>query len=159
MKGVDVPIIVRLSGTTKHGDHVEAAVMTYISPDTDNFYLSRESMIQLGIIDRDFPQLGAAQQSHTHNPGPLAHNPGMLAEVAETNMIYADCGCLKREMPPEKHAKLPFECTIENVDKMKTWLLTQYASSTFNKCPHQKLPAMEGPLFRSMSIQMQLPYH
>ena len=142
---VDGAIIVRLSGTTKHGDHVEAAVMTYISPDTDNFYLSRESMIQLGIIDRDFPQLGAAQDSHTHNPGPLANNPGVLAEVAETSTIYADCGCLKREMPPEKHAKLPFECTVENVDKMKTWLLTQYASSTFNKCPHQKLPAMEGP--------------
>ena len=28
---------------------------------------------------------------------------------------------------------------------MKEWLLQRYASSTFNKCPHQHLPAMEGP--------------
>ena len=28
---------------------------------------------------------------------------------------------------------------------MKEWLLARYASSTFNTCPHQPLPHMEGP--------------
>lgn len=28
---------------------------------------------------------------------------------------------------------------------MKTWLLERYASSTFNTCPHQALPCMDGP--------------
>ena len=28
---------------------------------------------------------------------------------------------------------------------MKDWLLEQYASSTFNTCPHQQLPSMSGP--------------
>jgi hypothetical protein len=28
---------------------------------------------------------------------------------------------------------------------MKNWLLNRYASSSFNKCPHQILPVMEGP--------------
>ena len=72
----------------------------------------------------------------------------VLAEISDSKTVYADCGCLKREMPPAKPDKLPFECVLENVDKMKTWLLTQYSSSTFNKCPHQKLPDMEGPPIR-----------
>ena len=57
---IDGAIIVRLSGTTSAGDTAQAAVMVYISPDTDNFFLSREAMLQLGIINRGFPQLGAA---------------------------------------------------------------------------------------------------
>lgn len=28
---------------------------------------------------------------------------------------------------------------------MRKWLLEQYASSTFNTCPHQILPNMNGP--------------
>ena len=31
---------------------------------------------------------------------------------------------------------------------MKEWLLSHYASSTFNKCPHQPLPGMTGPAIR-----------
>ena len=136
---IDGAIFIRLSGTTSGGDQVEAAAMTYISPDTDNFYLSRESMMQLGIIDRSFPQLGAAPYNYTQDSE-------AAAEIAGTETtVYADCGCLKRELPPEKPANLPFPCNTENVDKMKAWLLTRYASSTFNKCPHQKLPEMEGP--------------
>lgn len=136
---IDGAILIRLSGTASDGDKVEAAVMAYISPDANNFYLSRESMIQLGIIDRDFPQVGTSSLDMTHE---LA----AAAEVTETkNTIYADCGCLKREMPPEKPSNLPFSCTIDNRGDMKTWLLSQYASSTFNKCPHQLLPIMDGP--------------
>ena len=28
---------------------------------------------------------------------------------------------------------------------MKEWLLQRYKGSTFNTCPHQPLPRMEGP--------------
>ena len=137
---IDGAILIRLSGVTNAGDGVEAAVMVYISPDTQNFYLSRESMIQLGIINSNFPQLGATSLN-------ILNAADELAEVteAEGTTIYADCGCLKRESPPKKPSCLPFPCLIENVDKMKDWLLSRYASSTFNKCPHQKLPTMEGP--------------
>ena len=135
---IDGAILIRLSGVTNAGDNVEAAVMVYISPDTDKFYLSREAMIQLGIIDRNFPQLGAAS-THTH----VSNDVIEVAEAEST--IYAGCGCLKRESPLEKPTRLPFQCTMENVDKMKDWLLIRYASSAFNKCPHQKLPEMEGP--------------
>jgi len=136
---IDGAIIVRLSGTTGAGDTAKAAVMVYISPDTDNFYLSREAMLQLGIINSRFPQLSAANAAN-HD----AHNSE--AEVVATeSSLYAECGCLRRQMPPEKPARLPFPCTPENAEKMKAWILMFYASSTFNKCPHQKLPEMEGP--------------
>ena len=124
--------------TNDSGDDVEAAVMTYIIQNTKNFYLSREGMIQLGIIDSDFPKLGCS----SHDTSQVCQND---SELAEDKTPYADCGCLRRQPPPDKPAKLPFECSIDNVDKMKAWLLTQYASSTFNKCPHQELPEMEGP--------------
>ena len=135
---IDGAILIRLSGTNDSGDGVEAAVMTYITPDTKNFYLSREGMVQLGIIDSDFPKLG----SSSHDTSQVCQNN---SELAEDKTPYADCGCLRRQPPPDKPAKLPFDCSIDNVDKMRAWLLTQYASSTFNKCPHQELPEMKGP--------------
>ena len=33
----------------------------------------------------------------------------------------------------------------ENSGKMRKWLLDRYAASTFNQCPHQLLPSMDGP--------------
>ena len=48
-------------------------------------------------------------------------------------------------MPPGQPKDLPFSCTPDNNAKFKEWLLSRYASSTFNKCPHQTQPAMSGP--------------
>ena len=61
---IDSAILIRLSGVTNAWDNVEAAVMVYISPDTYAFYLSREAMIQLGIIDRTFPNLALPLPTH-----------------------------------------------------------------------------------------------
>ena len=44
---IDGAIFLRLSGQSRDGKAFEAAVMTYISPDADNFFLSREAMVQL----------------------------------------------------------------------------------------------------------------
>ena len=52
---IDGAIFIRLSGTTTDDQQIEAAVMAYVSPDANNFYLSREAMIQLQIIDKSFP--------------------------------------------------------------------------------------------------------
>ena len=40
---------------------------------------------------------------------------------------------------------MPFEATKDIVPKMKEWPFKRYASSSFNKCPHQVLPEMAGP--------------
>ena len=55
------------------------------------------------------------------------------------------CTCQKRSLPPERPKKLPFPAIPENNQKMESWLLSQFASSTFNVCPRQQLPEMSGP--------------
>ena len=142
---IDGAIFLRLSGTTKNGCQVQAAVMVYISPDAKDFFLSKEAMIQLGIIDADFPQLGAALGCS----GPIAcqaiGNDSVLEHPQTPMNIKAECGCLKRQLPPSIPDSLPFPAIPENRAKMKQWLLERYATSTFNKCPHQILPTMDGP--------------
>ena len=107
--------------------------MVYVSPDTDRFYMSREAMVQMGIISQSFPQIGAAFEKSSS------------CAVAPTVSDTPQCDCPKRQYPPKRPAKLPFDATTGNSARMKAWLLDRYASSTFNKCPHQPLPAMEGP--------------
>ena len=63
---IDGEIFIRLSGTNSDGDQIEAAVMAYVSPDANHFYLSREAMIQLQIIDKSFPRVGCASQKQRH---------------------------------------------------------------------------------------------
>ncbi len=55
------------------------------------------------------------------------------------------CSCPQRTVPPPCPTELPFPCVSANNNRMKAWLLDRYGSSTFNICPHQALPCMEGP--------------
>ena len=57
----------------------------------------------------------------------------------------SECNCKVCQPPPARPDQLPFEATPDNVEKMREWLLERYSASTFNKCPHRPLPAMEGP--------------
>jgi hypothetical protein len=49
-------VFVRLTGTDSSGKKHTAPVMTYVSPSTEKFYLSREALVQLGVIPKKFPQ-------------------------------------------------------------------------------------------------------
>ena len=120
-------IFVRLTGTDSSGKKHTAPIMTYISPSTEKFYLSREALVQLGVIPKDFPKVGATLESS--------------AIEAQT----APCGCMTRSLPPERPKKLPFPARPENINKMKEWLGERYASSTWNKCTHQVLKGVTGP--------------
>lgn len=120
-------ILLRLSGSSSTGQNHTAAVMTYISPSSNKFYLSREALVQLDVISQTFPQLGGAlHQSAIHDQP-------------------ASCDCPKRTKPPSRPAKLPFECIPSNNNKMCEWLIDYFSVSTFNQCPHQELPGMTGP--------------
>ena len=126
-------IILRLSdkpGEVNDGQH---GAIIYISPDVTGFYLSNESIKQLGIVSPDFPSIG--QTTNTNNVD--VHS---LQASREEN-----CTCGLREMPPGPPTELPFDPQPENILLMKQWLLKRYANSTFNKCPHQPIPEMKGP--------------
>ena len=131
---IDGAILLRLSGIdNKNGREIQAKVMVYVSPDSKQFYLSREAMVQLGIINQDFPQVGAAL--------PLNLECNSVG-VKPLNKV---CDCEERSLPPGKPDKLPFDAIPENVEKMKAYLLDRYKGSTFNKCKHCPLPEMTGP--------------
>jgi len=133
---IDGAVLIRLSGKLTSGDPMSCAVMAYVSPDANYLYLSKEAMIQLQIIDPEFPKIGAVSSNQVSG----------IDEETDYGSVYAECGCLKREMPPEKPSRLPFDPSQENdAAGMKEWLLSRYASSTFNKCPLQLLPLMDGP--------------
>jgi len=136
-------IVIRLHGTDANGETrtaavMTAAVMTYVSPGTYRFYLSREALIQLGVIAKDFPCVGSADE-----------------ECIMDNDI-APCGCPTRSPPPARPEMLPFQCTEENIPKMHEWLTQRYEASTFNQCKHQPLPGMIGPAIFTLT---QWPNH
>ena len=74
-------ILLRVSGKDNLGDTYTAAVMAYVSPDTTKFYLSREALIQLYVIPKNFPRIGAASSENS--------------AIASRNG-RAKCGCLSR---------------------------------------------------------------
>ena len=129
---IDGAILLRLSGSDQAKNEIQAAVMVYISSDANHFYLSKEAMVQLGIISPNFPQIGSSFPK------------GSECSATDSAQL-AECGCKQRLPTPGRPGSLPFEPVPENVDKMKSWLVERYSSSTFNKCPHTPIPAMEGP--------------
>ena len=128
-------ILLRLQGKGHDGAAYECAVMVFISPDAEHFFLSKEAMQQLQIIPENFPQVGAASKD-------CSVSSVTKGEAPPDSTV---CNCLKKELPPKKLERLPMAPTPENNAKFKEFLLNRYASSTFNQCPHQTLPNMRGP--------------
>ena len=135
---IDGAALLRLSGVSGDGDTVEARVMVYISPEANSFFLSREALVQLGVIPSTFPQVGAA----------FTEPDTECANVTETEAVKPTtpcCDCPKRVAPASKPDKLPFKACSENVPKMKQYIINRWGPSTFNKCPHQVLPEIDAP--------------
>ena len=127
-------LFLRLSGTNATtGMKATTAVMVYVTNSTDLFYISRQAMRQLGIINANFPDVGSSAIAGTE-----VHSPAKRAP----------CGCPVHSQPQARPQKLPFAPTPENIPKMKQWLLQAFEASSFNKCPHQPLPLMTGDPIR-----------
>ena len=62
-------IIVRLHVTASDGNEHTCATMVYISKQAHGFYLSMEAMVDLAIISRDFPNVGASTTPLVHGIG------------------------------------------------------------------------------------------
>ena len=60
----------------------------------------------------------------------------------------APCSYPIRVLPLTCPDKLPFPVLPENNEKMKAWLWERFKSSTWNKCPHQVLKGVTGPLLK-----------
>ncbi len=139
--GILGAVVVRFSGTGKGKAVLETRQMTYVTDATDKIFLSREACVALGMIAQDFPSIGCANKVHSlSTPHQPSNGSGTIKDTPK-------CACPQRTMPPAP-PKLPFPATEGNMDKLRQYLLDHYASSTFNTCPHQPLPMMEGPPMR-----------
>ena len=141
----------RLSTAPSDSDSTSCRSMVYVSSSVRAMYLSYESLLDLGLLPMDFPSSnGGGGPGDKRGPGtpdkPLSVNAaGSTKGGCKVNPQVTQCSCPQRTAPPSRPQALPFPCTPENNGRMKVWLLERYASSTFNTCPHQALPCMEGP--------------
>ena len=101
-----------------------AKQMVYISTRPSGLYLSETALIELGLIDENFPN----------------HDTSNIATIKSSEQCY----CLQRSIAPEKPDAIPYAPTRENIPKLKKWLLERFASSGFNQCTHQELGTMTG---------------
>lgn len=140
-------IIIRLQGKSQSGEEISCATMVYVSKQARGFYLSCETMMDLGIVSHDFPSVGAA----TDSPSSQSPSTGRIIGSRTLNAGCSapdgtgPCSCPVRTVVPDLPKELPFECTPANNSRMEEWLLNEFAASTFNTCPHRALPCMTGP--------------
>ena len=123
--------------------------MVYVSDSVTGFYLSYDTMVDLLMINKDFPRIGScADDSGGSSPAAVSpdHNnaDGYVRELnagcIDPHEDKLSCDCAQRSSIPDRPTSLPFPPIPENNAKM---LLRRYA--TFNTCPHRPLPCMTGP--------------
>jgi len=140
---IEGAVLLRLAGAPCDTEDVTCACMVYVSKAAKGLYLSMESLVDLGILSKNFPEFGPAndlgQVSSNHNE---SSSPAVISLNPE---LKKPCSCPCRTAPPMRPTSLPFECSEDNNEKMEKWLIDRFSSSTFNTCPHQSLPSMSGP--------------
>ena len=142
-----------IEGQSPKGGTISSPCLIYISDSVNDFFLSFDSMLDLGIINQTFPSVGAysdsAQQESAEAEDKEENQQYVRAlhsgctDTADTDAI--GCKCPQREAVPTRPKKLPFAPIPENNEKMRDWLLDRYSRSSFNTCPHRPLPCMTGP--------------
>ena len=120
-----------LSGKAPSGKKISYKSMVYVSRDVKTMYLSYDTMVGLGILNRNFPCVGQFQ-----------NNTASVDAVAQEEKT---CECPERKPVPPRPESLPFSCSPENIENMRAWILDYYGDSVFNQCPHQEAPCMSGP--------------
>lgn len=144
---VEGALIAQIQVKSKNGVLISTKTMIYVSSAVKGFYLSYDTMIELGILDNNFPSASKPVKTNASINDGLSVNllRAMDAGCTKPHNDSIACQCPQRETVPKRPTSLPFHCVPENNEKMKEWLLQRYASSTFNTCPHRPLPCMTGP--------------
>ena len=136
-------VFLELTGRCPDGRNLSSKQMVYITPNTEDFYLSRKGCQDLGLVSSSFPTIGEAYNRPTQKTSAASQ------DTAEHQNQLAECGCPKRTTPPPIY-KPPFALIDSNREQIEQFLLSHYSSSTFNTCTHQKLPVMKGPKMNLM---------
>ena len=122
------------------GKNLITRQLCYIQDTDSKIYLSRNACENLGIISKQFPQIGDHEVKNMSGISTSCE-----ISCAKTTGNSQGCNCPKRSSPPSPPKTMPFPPTPENHSKLKRWILDHYRASTFNVCENQKLPKMSGP--------------
>ena len=129
-------------GISPKGKILTCASTIYVSDMVTGFFLSYDTMVDLLILSRKFPTIGECPQGRESC---VATNQSLPDECPTVCTEGTPCECPQRSSVPPRPLSLPFEPIEENNDKMRSWILQTFASSTFNVCPHRPLQEMAGP--------------
>ena len=132
-------------GVTSDGQVINCRAMVYVSDAVNGFFLSCETMIHLMVKDSKFPRVGGCLSRSLDASKGRAKFSAVTTVGNITGHDGASCGCPRRSAVPDRPTELPFKPIPENIGKMRSWLMSRYASSIFNVCPHRPLQEMAGP--------------
>ena len=65
---IDGAFIASFSGLSPNGDRITCPSMVYVSRDVSTMYLSYDTMVDLGIVSHNFPQIGMYSASPCTEP-------------------------------------------------------------------------------------------
>ena len=136
-------MLLRINSTEQGGP--STAAMVYVSPDANQFYLSKKVMKDLGVVPEEFPSISSKKVASMESVSEKTRS----SESEEKE----ECSCPPRKLPPGKPTELLFSVRPENNERMKKWLSQRYSSSTFNTCPHQTLPNIFYPQYDRTTYQ------
>ena len=104
--GILLPIKGCIMARITIGRKVTHQIM-YVLKNPTGSVLSREALIDLGVIPADFPKQ-------------------MQEDITKNGMEAKACDCAKREPAPEMPKVLPFEPIKENRQKLEDWIWERY---------------------------------
>ena len=130
------------SGMSPDNEVVSGTGIVYVSDSVEGFFLSYDTMVDLLMLNRNFPTIGACKQAE---PNSSVNAQSVETDCPQSTNESLECGCPKRTKVPLRPDSLPFKPEWRNRKRMREWLLKRYASSTFNICPHRPLQQMDGP--------------
>jgi len=97
-------ITLRITGKNQYGELKETRQFTYVTNDSNKFFLSRSACVDLGIISETFPTVGEA------------HIDALIPTDTPQNelSIPSECTCPKHSIPAPLPTELPFPAVEEN---------------------------------------------
>ena len=154
-------ILITITGTGKDGRTRESNQLCYVAEGLHRLFLSKTTCRDLGIINPTFPDIGTFDGNIPAPVYPTINKCSMAPPAKEGDKPDGDgdqyvdaeqkgqgirkpCKCPLRTIPPPAPSHPPFECTEENIPKLKEWILRKYESSAFNCCENQPLPLIQG---------------
>ena len=103
-----------MNGKSPEGDTITCHTIVYVSCDVRSLYLSFDTMLNLCILNRDFPKIGHfskpvenSDEEETKTAHVVSNNQVRIICVAD-NDYKGICKCQMQQLAPEQPEKLPF---------------------------------------------------